>query len=144
MKSNRNQNWTVVIAMVGFWWFLFDYFYSLCLQNKVTSVTFLCGKALEDLCRVKQVCGYFSVLAEILFHYRLTYFRCCNDSFRSNWLEAMCPSFQGRPWFTSHGLGDQWASGRGLSRNQSWTERPREHPQGSSGESPWMERWWKH
>ena len=24
-------------------------------QNKVTSITFLCGKALEDLCRIKQV-----------------------------------------------------------------------------------------
>lgn len=31
-------------------------------QNKVTSVTFLCGKAIEDLCRIKQVyfCFYFS------------------------------------------------------------------------------------
>lgn len=31
-------------------------FITSCPQNKVTSVTFLCGKAIEDLCRIKQVC----------------------------------------------------------------------------------------
>lgn len=27
----------------------------LCAQNKVTSMAFLCGKSVEDLCRIKQV-----------------------------------------------------------------------------------------
>lgn len=88
---------------------------------------------------------FFFLVLMMLFHYSLTY----------NWVGAMSLfiitdwktmflSFQGWPGFTSHGLGDKWASWRGLSCNQSWAERPREHSQGSSGESPWLERWWKH
>lgn len=48
-------------------------------------MTFLCGKVIEDLCRIKQVCSYgFNSCRGYRLTRTVAYLTCCNDSFHCN------------------------------------------------------------